>query len=233
MKYSVLVVDDEPHMRRLIRIYLENAGYDVVESEDGENALDEMEHQSIHLVILDLMMPGMDGWETCSEIRSRQPAIPVLMLTARTAVEDRVAGLGMGADDYLTKPFDGRELIARVQALLRRAYSQSELLDLDAISLKIDASGRDVRVKQRLVPFTPKEFDLLLFLAQHKGRSFTREDLLERIWGVDYEGGTRTVDSHVKNLREKLRDAGIEQNLILTVWGVGYKFEVQVEVEPS
>lgn len=233
MKYSVLVVDDEPHMRRLIRIYLENAGYDVVESEDGENALDEMEHQSIHLVILDLMMPGMDGWETCSEIRSRQPAIPVLMLTARTAVEDRVAGLGMGADDYLTKPFDGRELIARVQALLRRAYSQSELLDLDAISLKIDASGRDVRVKQRLVPFTPKEFDLLLFLAQHKGRSFTREDLLERIWGVDYEGGTRTVDSHVKNLREKLRDAGIEQNLILTVWGVGYKFEVQIEVEPS
>lgn len=227
MNYSILVVDDEPHMRRLIRIYLENAGYHVVESEDGEQALEQMDHQFVHLVVLDLMMPGMDGWETCSEIRSKQSSIPILMLTARTAIEDKVAGLAMGADDYLTKPFDGRELIARVQALLRRSYSKSDLVDFEAVSLKIDSLGRDVHVKNQVVPLTPKEFDLLLFLAQNKGRSFTREDLLDRIWGPDYEGNTRTVDSHVKNIREKLREAGIEQNLILTVWGVGYKFEVE------
>lgn len=226
MNYAILVVDDEPHMRRLIRIYLENTGYEVYESEDGEVALEYIDKQSIHLVVLDLMMPGMDGWETCAEIRTRQPAIPILMLTARTSVEDKVAGLAMGADDYLTKPFDGRELIARVQALLRRSYPQSELIDLAALALKIDGLGRDVHVKNQLVPLTPKEFDLLLFLAQNKGRSFTRDNLLSRIWGADYDGNTRTVDSHVKNIREKLRDAGIQQNLILTIWGVGYKFEV-------
>jgi two-component system response regulator ResD len=227
MTYSLLVVDDEAHMRQLVRIYLENAGYQVAEAMDGEAALEMMARQSFHLVILDVMMPGMDGWETCSEIHSREPAVPVLMLTARTAIEDKVAGLGMGADDYLTKPFDGRELTARVQALLRRAHAPTGILNFENLPLRIDTAGRGVYVNNKGVTFTPKEFDLLLLLAQNKGRSFTREELLDRVWGADYYGGTRTVDTHVKNIREKFRDAGLPQNSIHTVWGIGYKFEVE------
>ncbi|WP_233096014.1 response regulator transcription factor [Alicyclobacillus sp. SO9] len=227
MSKVILVVDDESHMRRLIQIYLQNAGYETIEAEDGETALLQMQHRHVHLVVLDLMMPGMDGWETCAEIQSRFPAVPVLMLTARTAVEDKVAGLSMGADDYLTKPFDGRELTARVQALLRRTQLSPDTIELKSIALQIDVTGRNVYVRGKPLSLTPKEYDLLLLLAQNQGRSFQREDLLNRVWGSDYYGGTRTVDSHVKNIREKLREAGIaDQDPIRTVWGIGYKFEV-------
>jgi len=224
----ILVVDDEAQMRNLIRIYLRSAGYSVQEAVDGKDALRVLEKTQPHVVILDLMMPGMDGWETCTSIRERDPEIPILMLTARTAIEDKVLGLSHGADDYLTKPFDGRELTARVQALIRRSYfDEEDGVRFDDIDLVIDVVGRTVRVGSNPISLTPKEFDLLLLLSRHPGRTFPREEILERIWSYEYEGEIRTVDSHVKNIREKLRDAGVEINPLKTVWGMGYKFEVE------
>lgn len=225
---SVLVVDDEAQMRHLIRIYLQSAGYLVHEAADGQRAMQAIENTRPHAIVLDLMMPGMDGLETCAYIREKDPEIPVLMLTARTSIEDKVEGLAHGADDYLTKPFDGRELVARVQALLRRAHlGEAERVQFDEIDLAIDVTGRTLLVGAKHVSLTPKEFELILLLARHPGRTFPREEILERVWSYEYEGETRTVDSHVKNIREKLRDAGVEPNPVKTVWGVGYKFEVE------
>jgi two-component system response regulator ResD len=173
------------------------------------------------------MMPGMDGFETCGHMREMDRAIPILMLTARTAIEDKVAGLSCGADDYLIKPFDGRELVARVQTLLRRVHLEEEqTLEVGGVDLKIDLAGRTVTVGEAPVALTPKEFEMLVLLSRRPGRTFTREEILERVWNYEYEGEVRTVDSHVKNLREKLRDAGVIRDPLKTVWGVGYKFEV-------
>lgn len=224
---KILVVDDESHMRQLVRIYLQNAGYMVDEAVDGPMALERLEEGRPQLVVLDLMMPGMDGFEVCQHIREIDPEIPILMLTARTAVEDKVIGLSFGADDYLIKPFDGRELVARVQVLLRRAHLDNEqILHVEGIGLQIDLAGRTVVIGENQVALTPKEFELLVLLARRPGKTFTREEILERIWNYEYEGEQRTVDSHVKNLREKLRDAGVVRDPLKTVWGVGYKFEV-------
>lgn len=224
---KILVVDDESHMRQLVRIYLQNAGYMVDEAVDGPMALERLEEGRPQLVVLDLMMPGMDGFEVCQHIRGIDPEIPILMLTARTAVEDKVIGLSFGADDYLIKPFDGRELVARVQVLLRRAHLDKEqILQVEGIGLQIDLAGRTVVIGESQVALTPKEFELLVLLARRPGKTFTREEILERIWNYEYEGEQRTVDSHVKNLREKLRDAGVVRDPLKTVWGVGYKFEV-------
>ncbi len=225
---DILVVDDEPKMRNLVRIYLENAMYTVKEAVNGEHALASIEQARPHLVILDIMMPGINGFDTCGRIRDEYPDIPILMLTARTSIDDKVFGLSRGADDYLTKPFDGRELVARVHALIRRAYPvDGDILRFDEIGLVIDVVGRIGLVCNRHILFTPKEFDLILLLARHPGRIFPREEILERIWAYEFEGEIRAVDSHVKNIREKLRDAGIEHCPIKTVWGVGYKFEVE------
>ena len=224
---KILVVDDESHMRQLVRIYLQNAGYMVDEAVDGPMALERLEEGRPQLVVLDLMMPGMDGFEVCQHIRGIDPEIPILMLTARTAVEDKVIGLSFGADDYLIKPFDGRELVARVQVLLRRVHLDKEqILQVEGIGLQIDLAGRTVVIGESQVALTPKEFELLVLLARRPGKTFTREEILERIWNYEYEGEQRTVDSHVKNLREKLRDAGVVRDPLKTVWGVGYKFEV-------
>lgn len=224
---KILVVDDEGPMRQLVRIYLQNAGYSVVEAIDGPTALEQFEKDLPNLVVLDVMMPGMDGVETCQYMHGINPEIPILMLTARTTIEDKVTGLSCGADDYLTKPFDGRELVARVQALLRRVHSDEEqILTVDGVGLRIDLAGHVVTVGETLLALTPKEFELLVLLARRPGRTFTREEILERVWTYEYEGEARTVDSHVKNLREKLRDAGITSDPLKTVWGVGYKFEV-------
>ncbi|WP_306307170.1 response regulator transcription factor [Alicyclobacillus acidiphilus] len=225
---KVLIVDDEAQMRNLIRIYLQSAGYSVEEAVDGMDALHAIDRSRPHVVILDIMMPGMDGFETCARIRDKDPEIPVLMLTARTSIEDKVSGLSQGADDYLTKPFDGRELVARVQALIRRAHlDETSELRFDNIGLVIDMTRRTVVAGTKHISLTPKEFELMLLLARHPGRTFSREEILERIWSNDYEGETRTVDSHVKNIREKLRDAGLEPSPVKTVWGIGYKFEVE------
>lgn len=223
----VLVVDDEPRMRELVRIYLDNAGFRVTGVSDGQSALEAIERDSFQLVILDLMMPGTDGWATCSKIRRSAPDMPIVLLTARTSVEDKVTGFANGADDYVTKPFDGRELVARVHALLRRTSSQANTkIYYDGLDLTIDPERRTVRAADSLVSFTPKEFDVLHLFARRPGKTFSREQTLERVWGYEYEGDARTVDSHVKNIREKLKTAGLVIDPIKTVWGIGYRFEV-------
>lgn len=227
MKFSALVVDDEAPMRQLIRIYLNNAGFTVIEAEAGKIALSQLEKEHIHVILLDLMMPDMDGLQVAEIIKKRYPTIPVLMLTARGTMDDKITGFALGADDYLVKPFDGRELVARVQALVRRSYPASASLHFPAIQLTIDPEARKVTVIETSVVLTQKEFDVLLLLAEHPNRTFHREEMLENVWGIDYFGDTRTVDSHIKNIREKLRHAGMAKDPIQTVWGIGYKFEVE------
>ncbi len=232
-KLHVLVIDDEWTIRNLLRIYLTKSGFQVSEAGFGHDALKLIEQHMYDLILLDIMMPDMDGWEVCKRIRKTSQT-PILMLTARTETKDKVQGLNMGADDYLVKPFEPEELIARVFALLRR----TSVADAAAIlpksivyhELQIDPDARQVVVKdQQLDNLTPKEFDLLRFLAQNPNRAFTREGCLEQVWGDDYFGDTRTVDTHVKNIREKLRAAGLSYVPIQTVWGVGYKFQAVEE----
>lgn len=224
----VLVVDDEKNMRDLLRIYLSNEGFEVTEAEGGAAAVNLLNQTTFDLVILDIMMPGMDGWEVCRRIRENAQT-PILMLTARSETKDKVQGLQLGADDYLVKPFDPEELTARVNALLRRAKltipstEQADVLRYFEISINPDT--REVTAHGQTLELTPKEFDLLLYLASHPRKVFTRELILEQVWGQDYEGDIRTVDTHVKNVREKLRQAGLTYNPIQTVWGVGYKFQ--------
>jgi two-component system response regulator ResD len=227
LKFSALVVDDEAPMRQLVRIYLTNVGITVIEAESGKTALSIVEQQKIHLIVLDLMMPDMDGLQVAEVVKGKYPAMPILMLTARGTMDDKITGFAVGADDYLVKPFDGRELVARVQVLLRRSYPTSNSIYFPYIDLTIDAEARNVLVAGNAVPLTQIEFDILQLLAEHPKRTFPREEMLERVWGIDYFGDTRTIDSHIKNIREKFRHAGISQDPIQTVWGIGYKFEVE------
>lgn len=227
-RHRVLVVDDEPRMRELIRLYLASE-FAVAEAADGLAALRHVRSEETDLVLLDLMMPHLDGWETLKRLRE-ETAVPVIMLTARGDVPDRVQGLRMGADDYIAKPFDGRELAARVQALLRRSTGRTEAaIPVRRGELLLRAGDRIADYKGKPLTLTPKEFDLLVLLASHPGQAFSRERLLDRIWGPDYEGDARTVDSHVKNLREKLGEGSA---LIATVWGVGYRFVEESHAKP-
>ncbi len=219
-RHKVLIVDDESRMRELIQLYL-SAEFEVVEAADGLQALRQLRATEPDLILLDVMMPNLDGWETLKRIRE-ESAVPVVMLSARGDVPDRVQGLRMGADDYVPKPFDGRELVARLQAVLRRATGQAEAAaPIRRSGLVLKPADRTAEYQGRPLALTPKEFDLLALLAAHPGQAFPRERLLDRIWGLDYDGDTRTVDTHVKNLREKL---GAGASLIATVWGVGYRF---------
>ncbi|RBW67494.1 response regulator transcription factor [Bacillus taeanensis] len=227
-KAIVLIVDDEWNMRNLIRVYLVNNQFNVLEAKSGIEALEITNKQHVDLIILDIMMPDMDGWEVCRKVR-KIGNTPILMLTARTDIKDRVHGLNIGADDYLTKPFAPEELIARAHALLRRMYTSieeenhSELLVFKDLS--IDNKGKQVYVKNQLIEFTPKEYDLLYLLAVNAKRVYSRDMLLSQVWEYDSYRDERTVDTHVKNIREKLRKAGLSFNSIKTVWGVGYKFQ--------
>ncbi len=224
----VLVVDDEPRMRELIRLYLA-AECTVLEAGDGLTAQRAVRDAGPDLVLLDVMMPRLDGWQTLQRIRE-ESAVPVIMLTARGGVADRVQGLRMGADDYIAKPFDGRELAARVQAVLRRSAGQVEAnVPIRRGSLTIRPAERTALYAGRPLPLTPKEFDLLALLAAHPGQVFSREKLLDRIWGPDFQGDARTVDAHIKNLRDKLGEGA---GLILTVWGVGYRFAEVPDAQP-
>ncbi|WP_010632601.1 response regulator transcription factor [Sporolactobacillus vineae] len=230
-KIKILMVDDDWKLRNLLRIYLAKEGFDTVEASDGPEALLKIKDQSFDLVILDVMMPKMDGWQVCQSIRMTQ-SVPILMLTALGETKEKVHGLELGADDYLTKPFDPEELIARVHALIRRAASavtagQTNNHALQFPSLKIDSDGRQVFIADQPLDLTPKEFDLFLTLAKNKGRVLSREQLIELIWGYDFEGDLRVVDIHVKNIREKLKKSGLAYNPIQTSWGVGYKFEAE------
>lgn len=209
-------------MRELVRLHLERAGFRVLEASGGREALAKLETESVDLVVLDLMMDDLDGWEVCRRIRAGSE-LPILMLTARGETYDRVAGLELGADDYLVKPFDGRELVARCNAILRRGRPQPEEESrLRRGPLVIDEGSRTAMLNGQSLVLTPKEFDLLLLLAQHPGQVFSRDRLLDSVWGYEFAGAPRSVDTHVKNLREKLGDAS---GLIQTVWGHGYRFE--------
>ncbi|WP_310551469.1 response regulator transcription factor [Paenibacillus glufosinatiresistens] len=223
---QILVIDDEWNMRNLLRIYLTREGFGVAEAASGSEALELMGRQAFHVILLDVMLPDMDGWEVCRRIRQHAQT-PVLMLTARSETKDKVHGLGLGADDYLTKPFEPEELLARIHSLIRRTTLQPagpSALRLEYGRLAILPEGREVRVCDLPVEFTPKEFDLLLTLAKNEKRAFSREELVSLVWGGDYEGETRAVDTHIKNIREKVRRAGLGYNPVQTIWGVGYKF---------
>ncbi|HHW42156.1 MAG TPA: response regulator transcription factor [Syntrophomonadaceae bacterium] len=221
---SVLVVDDEAGVRQLVRLYLEKEKIEVEEAACGREALDKLRRSKFDLLILDLMMPDGDGWSVAREVRRRMD-LPIIMLTARGEEMDRLLGFELGADDYVVKPFSPRELVMRVKALLRRANGGRETGEqLQFPGLHIDVAGRVVKVDGNEIDnLTPKEFDLLLYLARHPNQVMCREKILEQVWGYDFYGDLRTVDTHIKNLREKL---GREHYFITTVWGVGYKLEV-------
>lgn len=223
---KVLIVDDEDHILELARLYLAREGYQVETVRDGADAARRFGQVKPDLVVLDLMLPNVDGLTICREIR-RGSQIPILMLTARDEITDKVVGLEVGADDYLTKPFHPQELVARAKALLRRARLEPDQLKvIRAGGLEVDLERHEVRCDAARLQLRPKEFDLLALLARHPGRVFPRNELLERVWGYDFPGYTRTVDVHVQQVREKLAAAGIQEPAIQTVWGVGYKLEL-------
>lgn len=221
-KYKVLLVDDESDMRQLVGMYLGNFGYEWKEAEDGKVALSMLQGEKFDFVILDMMMPEMDGMAVCKEIRKHSD-IPIIFLTAKGEEWNRVNGLRIGADDYIVKPFSPGELIARMEAVLRRYTKHEEQEDTQFGPIVINEKRRSVEIEGHSVSLTVKEFDLLHFLCLHSGQVFSREQLLEKVWGYDYAGSTRTVDTHIKTMRLKLKEHGI---CIQTVWGVGYKFEV-------
>ncbi|MEE1224072.1 MAG: response regulator transcription factor [Clostridia bacterium] len=224
---KVLIVDDDENIVELIRIYFEKEGFTTVTANDGRKALELFKSESPAIVILDIMMPEMDGWQVCREIR-KISNIPIIMLTAKGETFDKVLGLELGADDYMTKPFETKELVARVKAVLRRSDVKEQTADKELVfpKLTVNLSNYEIRIDGKLTEIPPKELELLYFLASNPNRVFTREQLLEEVWGFDYFGDSRTVDVHIKRLREKLE--GIDANWQLkTVWGVGYKFEVR------
>ena len=218
---SILIVEDESSIASFVALYLKNAGYSVRTVAKGADALDQVSSDPPSLTILDLMLPDIDGIEVCRRIRKTSD-VPILMLTARDEDVDKIIGLEVGADDYLTKPFNPRELVARVKSILRRSTPerrQAESAVLRHGDLSIDAGRREVRVGEEAIQLAPKEFDLLWELLDHRGLVLTRDQLLERVWGYTFAGDTRTVDVHVRQIRRKLGDA----SPIVTVWGVGYK----------
>lgn len=222
---TILVVDDERNIIELVRLYLEQAGFRVVEARDGHEALVQHDRVDPDLIVLDLMLPGLDGWEVCRRVRAESD-VPIIMLTARSDDIDRIVGLELGADDYLTKPFNPRELVARVRAILRRSVKRDKQ-PADVMvrqgNLVIYPERRLVTVEGQTVDLRVKEFDLLQTLAENRGVVFTREKLLDVVWGYDFAGETRTVDVHIAHLRHKLR--GMTPT-IETVWGVGYRLDV-------
>ncbi len=221
---KILLVDDEDKMRELIKIAFKKEQFQTFEAVDGKQALAMFKSNSFDIVILDIMLPEIDGWTVCREIR-RASNIPIIMLTARGEEFDKLFGFDLGADDYIVKPFSPKELIARVKALLRRSeISTSETSSILKIGLvNINRLSREVNINEKLITLTNKEYELLFYLATNPNIVFTREQLLLKVWGYDQYGDPRTVDTHIKKLREKMGD---QSNYINTIWGVGYKFEV-------
>lgn len=221
-KQKILIVDDDVHIAELVSLYVEKEGYETKEVYDGREAIQAASAFQPDLILLDLMLPGMDGYQVCAEIR-KTSRVPIIMLTAKGETFDKVLGLELGADDYIVKPFDPKELVARVKAVLRRYEPQQEAQDvLHFPGLEINISNYSVTYHGKGLEFPPKEFELLFYLAKHPNRVFTREQLLDQIWGYEYVGDTRTVDVHVKRIREKLNQD--DEWGIRTVWSVGYKF---------
>jgi len=229
MSAKILVVDDEAKIVKLVRSYLEQGGFSVVEAGDGQTALIQARREKPDLVVLDLGLPGIDGLEVARILR-REGNIPIIMLTARIEDTDKIVGLELGADDYITKPFNPREVVARVRAVLRRSAAAAEPLPgtLSAGPLVLDQAGHTATLDGRLLDLTPTEFDLLAILLQNPGRAFSRLELLDRVQGDAYEGYERTIDAHIKNVRAKLGDDPRHPRFIQTVFGVGYKLGVDL-----
>ena len=228
-KTKILVVDDDPNILQLINLYLTREGFEVATAEAGDEALRKFKSDPPNMMLLDVMLPGMDGWQVCREVR-KVSNIPVIMLTAKDETFDKVLGLELGADDYIVKPFDTKELVARMKAVLRRYQTN----DAGAATKELSFPGLTINITQYTVTYLgrplempPKELELLYFLASHPGQVFTREQLLEQVWGYDFFGDSRTVDVHVKRLRDKLVGSEEMGWALKTVWGVGYKFEVK------
>ena len=224
---KILIVDDDPKISDLLKMYFENEGYDVKLAADGSEGLNYFKMYEPDLVLLDIMLPKKDGWQVCREIREISSK-PVIMVTAKGEVFDKVLGLELGADDFVTKPFDMKELSARVKAVLRRYQAHTRQSDDEVIkfeNIEISLQKYELKLRGKSVDVPPKELELLYFLASNYNRVFTRDQLLDKVWGFDYLGDSRTVDVHVKRLREKLE--GVSDKWVLkTVWGVGYKFEL-------
>ncbi|MEW9078512.1 response regulator transcription factor [Terrisporobacter glycolicus] len=228
MASKILVVDDEKEIRNLIEIYLKNEGYTVIKASNGEEALKVLEKEEIQLMILDIMMPKMDGMEVCRRVREHLN-IPILMLSAKSEDMDKIAGIMTGADDYLTKPFNPLELSVRVKALLRRTYyfnnmnKEEDIINIE--TLTIDKDNRTVKVGDTEIPFTAREFDILYLLGNNRGRVYSSEEIFTKVWKEDYFGSNNTVMVHMSRIREKLEKYIEGNKIIQTVWGVGYKIE--------
>ena len=220
---QILVVDDESRMRKLVKDFLQREGYSVLEAGDGMEAMDIFYEQKIDLVILDVMMPRMDGWQTCREIR-RDSTVPIIMLTARSEERDELQGFELGVDEYISKPFSPKILVARVGALLKRIYGTDAEEKIEAGGIELDKAAHQVQVDGNSIDLSYKEFELLTYFLENQGIALSREKILNNVWNYDYFGDARTIDTHVKKLRNKLGDKG---NYIKTIWGMGYKFEVE------
>ncbi len=224
---KILVVDDDKNICELLRLYIEKEGYSVVIANDGKRALELFKSENPALILLDIMLPELDGWQVCREIR-KESKCPIIMLTAKGEVFDKVLGLELGADDYVVKPFDAKEVVARIKAVLRRSGvgADAGIKEVHYDKLSINLTNYELRVNGKQIDTPPKEMELIYHLASNPNRVFTRDQLLDEVWGFDYYGDSRTVDVHVKRLREKLEGVSPQWEL-KTVWGVGYKFEVK------
>ena len=224
---KILIVDDDQNICELLRLYLEKEGFDPVIAPNGVKALELFDSEKPDLILLDVMMPQLDGWQVCREIRKKSQC-PIIMLTAKGEVFDKVLGLELGADDYVVKPFEAKEVIARVKAVLRRSgvQNQKKAKEVSYDGLYINMENYELRVRGKQIDTPPKEMELIYHLASNPNRVYTRDQLLDEVWGFEYYGDSRTVDVHVKRLREKL-DGVSDQWTLKTVWGVGYKFEVK------
>jgi DNA-binding response OmpR family regulator len=224
---SILIVEDDKAIAAFLQTALEREGFTTTVVQNGRYALDYVNQSPPDLILLDLMLPGMDGWQVCQSVRRRPDYIPIIMVTAKDDDVDKIVGLEMGADDYITKPFKGRELLARVRAVLRLAQNSGETVrsPLRYGALEIDLDGRSLTLNQQPVKLTPKEFDLLALLAQNPGRVFGRDMLLDKVWGYDYGGESRTVDVHIQRLRQKIEADPHNPVFLITIHHIGYKFE--------
>ncbi|MBR2452606.1 MAG: response regulator transcription factor [Clostridia bacterium] len=231
MKNRVLIVDDEKNICELIRLYVEKEGFETLTAYDGGEAVKKFREGSPDIVLLDIMLPQKDGWQVCREIRSESD-VPIIMLTAKGEVFDKVLGLELGADDYMVKPFEPQELVARIKAVLRRSGKSDEKdngQEITFTGLTINRDTYETQLNGKIVEMPPKEFELLYFLAEHKNKVFTRDQLLNEIWGYEFFGDSRTIDVHIKRIREKIETEETEGLpwQLKTIWGVGYKFEVK------
>ena len=226
----VLVVDDDKNICELLRLYLEKDGYGVILAHDGEEAIVKINALKPDIILLDVMLPGIDGWQVCREVRKKSN-VPIIMITAKSETFDKVLGLELGADDYIVKPFDTKEVIARIKAVYRRvgqSNAESEVKEVKYDKLSVNMTRYELRVNGQVLDTPPKELELLFYLASNPNHVYTRDQLLDEVWGFEYYGDSRTIDVHIKRLREKLADVSPHWAL-KTVWGVGYKFEADEE----